>query len=122
MDESNELFRNKVKPPETPEKTNDLSLKEAQAFEDRNYFASKRDFELKQNQSIQRHINRALIAAIWVGFAFLLLFSFTWVWHKVLPWPWFEEAQIQTVNTMFTGGLISTLLTIAANSMRKRKD
>lgn len=119
MDDKPEIKVQAEVPRKRPSET---AIKEEAAIAENRYLqedANRQDHT--REQSVRNAVNIALRCAIVVGTLIACVFAATWAWHMLTPWPYLTPEQQATLNSLFTGGLISTLLTIAMQKMRGTK-
>lgn len=91
------------------------------------------DTYLEQDAAQQGHgrkqarlnaVNDAIVWFIRIGVCIVVAFIATWTWHILLPSSlhWLSTEQNQSLQSLLTGGILTTILTFAAEKIKTEAD
>jgi hypothetical protein len=87
-----------------------LQLSSGKTLEDLQHDAAKNEHE--RTESFRDLFDALIKIAVVLGFAAIVLFGATWVWHLLMPssWHWLTEQDVDHIQNIVTGGVIATLV------------
>lgn len=87
-----------------------VSGDDAKSYEDLE--EAHRQAGLKRDEKFREHFDRITIVALYLMAIGVALFAVCWGVHVVLPekWHWLNEAQIERIQNIVTGGLLFGLV------------